>query len=175
MANQSTVASVNEVADSTAIHSSTIPGSPDITKLQVATPSTGNRLMACFVSGKHMKQNEFQNQLVTYSCNLPCRPGTKKQYKVYIKKWIDFCSEREICHTCPTVGQTLDFLKSLYEQGLTYSAINTARSALSSYINFEDGTNLGKQPLASRLLKGILQGKPPTPIYSKAFGMLTFY
>jgi len=54
-----------------------------------------------------------------------------------------------------TVDQALDFFTPLYEQGLTYSAINTARSALSSYIVLEDGTSLGQHQLVSRQLKGI--------------------
>ena len=63
----------------------------------------------------------------------------------------------------------MDFFTHLYEQGLTYSAINTARSALSSYITLEDGTSLGQHPLVSRLLRGIFQSKPPSSRYSEAW------
>ena len=52
----------------------------------------------------------------------------------------------------------LDFVTLLYQQGLTYSAINTARSALSSYITLENGTCVGKHPL---LLT------PPRPKYTE--------
>ena len=61
----------------------------------------------------------------------------------------------------------LDFLTPLYQQGLTYSAINTARSALSSYITLENGTCVGKHPLVPRLMKGIFQEKPPRPKYTE--------
>ena len=61
----------------------------------------------------------------------------------------------------------LDFLTLLYQQGLTYSAINTARSALSSYITLENGACAGKHPLVSRLMKGIFQEKPPRPKYTE--------
>ena len=61
----------------------------------------------------------------------------------------------------------LDFLTLLYQQGLRYSAVNTARSALSSYITLENGTCVGKHPLVSRLLKGIFQEKPPRPKYTE--------
>ncbi|XP_068671322.1 uncharacterized protein [Montipora foliosa] len=61
-------------------------------------------------------------------------------------------------------------ISSLYpEMGLTYSAINTARSALSSYITLEDGISLGQHPLVSRLLRGIFQSKPPSPRYSETW------
>ena len=52
---------------------------------------------------------------------------------------------------------------------LSYSAINTARSALSSYIILPDGTSLGQHRLVSRLLKDIFQTKPPLPRYSETW------
>ena len=61
----------------------------------------------------------------------------------------------------------LDFVTLLYQQGLTYSAINTARSALSSHITLENGTCVGQHPLVSRLMKGIFQEKPPRPKYTE--------
>lgn len=63
----------------------------------------------------------------------------------------------------------MEFFTHLYEQRLTYSAINTARSALSSYIVLEDGTSLGQHRLVSRLLKGIFQSNPPLPRYSETW------
>lgn len=76
-----------------------------------------------------------------------------EQYQAFIQKWSHFCTQRKINHNQPTVEQALDFFTHLYEQGLTYSAINTARSALSSYITLEDSTSLGQHPLVSRLLR----------------------
>ena len=84
-------------------------------------------------------------------------PGTQKQYQVYIKKWSHFCAQKKINHNPPTVEQALDFFTHLYEQCLTYSAINTARSALFSHIALEDGTSLGQHRLVSRLLGGIFR------------------
>ena len=95
------------------------------------------------------------------------RDGTKKQYSTYITKWQKFCNQRQISHIQPSVVSVLDFLTLLYQQGLTYSAINTARSALSSYITLENGTCVGQHPLVSRLMKGIFQEKPPRPKYTE--------
>ena len=122
-------------------------------------------LMACYISGNPMKQEEFWSQLATSSW----RPGTQKQYQVYIQKWSHFCTQRKINHNQPTVEQALDFFTHLYEQGLTYSTINTARNALSSYITLEDSSSLGQHPLVSRLLRGIFQSKPPSPRYSETW------
>ena len=95
------------------------------------------------------------------------RDGTKKQYSTYITKWQKFCNQRQISHIQPSVVYVLDFLTLLYQQGLTYSAINTAQSALSSYITLENGTCVGKHPLVSRLMKGIFQEKLPRPKYTE--------
>ncbi|CAH3177458.1 unnamed protein product [Porites lobata] len=92
---------------------------------------------------------------------------TKKQYSTYLTKWQKFCNQRQISHIQPSVVSVLDFLTLLYQQGLTYSAINTARSALSSYITLENGTCVGKHPLVSQLMKGIFQEKPPRPKYTE--------
>jgi hypothetical protein len=53
----------------------------------------------------------------------------QKQYAPYISKWILFCDKRKINSECPTLNQVLEFLNSLFESGLSYSAINSARSA----------------------------------------------
>ena len=95
------------------------------------------------------------------------RDGTKKKYSTYITKWQKFCNQRQISHIQPSVVYVLDFLTLLYQQGLTYSAINTAQSALSSYITLENGTCVGKHPLVSQLMKGIFQEKPPRPKYTE--------
>lgn len=95
------------------------------------------------------------------------RDGTKKQYSIYISKWQVFCNRRQVNHIQPSVALVLDFLTVLYQQGLTYNAINTARSALSSYVTLEDGTCVGKHPVVSRLTKGIFQEKPPRPKHTE--------
>ena len=116
----------------------------------------------------HIRESYEARGISESTCNLlmpSWRPGTQKQYQVYIQKWSHFCTQRKINHNQPTVEQALDF----FTQGLTYSAINTACSALSSYITLEDGTSLGQHPLVSCLLRGIFQRKPPSPRYSETW------
>ena len=62
------------------------------------------------------------------------RQGTKKQYDTYINQWVEFCCEREITYHAPPMKDTLEFLLQLYNKGLGYSTLNTARSALSNII-----------------------------------------
>lgn len=94
---------------------------------------------------------------------------TKKKYcnSTCIKKWQNFCTPRKINHIQPSLVPVLDFLTALHQQGLTYNAIDTARSALSSSVTLEDGTCVGKHPLVSELRKGIFQEKPPRPKYTE--------
>ena len=94
------------------------------------------------------------------------RGGTKKQYDVYITKWTKCCAERETDQFLPLVVDVLDFLTELYEKGFTYSAINTARRALSSFVQLDDGSSIGKNPLISRLFKwGFPVQGPKTKVY----------
>lgn len=62
------------------------------------------------------------------------RESTKKQYRTYIGKWMSFCCNREINVFEADVNNVLSFLTVLYKSGLGHSCINTARSALSSFI-----------------------------------------
>ena len=95
------------------------------------------------------------------------RAGTKKQYGTYLKKWKRFCAERNINWLNATVEQGIDFLAQLFEQNLSYSAIITARSALSIILTHTDGTSFGDNRLVSRFLKGVFETKPALPKYKK--------
>ncbi len=86
------------------------------------------------------------------------RPGTQKQYTVYINRWTQFCNTRQINPMLPTVTDVLEFLYSLYEHELSYSTINTARSALTSYLM---NTNLRDTPytgLYSSVYQSLYEG-----------------
>ena len=62
----------------------------------------------------------------------------------------------------------LDFLTHLFENGRSYSTINTARSALSTVL-FVDGKPVGTHPLVIRLFKGIYNQRPTVPRYSETW------
>ena len=97
---------------------------------------------------------------------LSWRGGTKKQYDGYIKKWQVFCSEWGTDPVHATVETVLEFLTELYKSGIGYSAINTARSALSAIVNLPDKSPVGQHPLVRRFLKGVFQSRPTTPRYN---------
>lgn len=96
------------------------------------------------------------------------RDGTQKQYNVYLKKWIQFCGERKISKTEVTVNSALMFLTNLYVSGLKYSAINTARCALSS-LNFDSRITIGNHPIIVRFMKGVYESRPIQSKYSSVW------
>ena len=63
------------------------------------------------------------------------------------------------------IGLGLDFLVDLYDSGLGYSSINTARSALSSFGVLETGQSFGSHPLVIRFLKSVYNLRPSMPRY----------
>ncbi|VDI37510.1 Hypothetical predicted protein [Mytilus galloprovincialis] len=88
------------------------------------------------------------------------RSGTQKQYKTYIKKWFIFCLERKEDKFHTSVELVLEFLTYLFECGLSYSALNSARSALSAFGLTFDNVPVGKHPLVIRFLKGVYHLRP---------------
>ena len=94
------------------------------------------------------------------------RQSTGKQYQCYLLKWIEFCQKENIPIAQADVNDGLKFLTYLYQTGVGYSAINTARSALSAVIKSDSFRTFGEHPLVTRFLKGVFELKPSLPRYS---------
>ena len=80
-------------------------------------------------------ENLSKKSLSTHSLDIMLvswRKRTSKQCHTYIKKWTEFCSNRGIRYQEASLGVDIEFLASMYKSGIGYSAINTARSALST-------------------------------------------
>ena len=94
------------------------------------------------------------------------RIGTTKQYQVYLDKWTNFAIARNENPIHPTLANVIKFLTHLYGTGNTYSAINTARLALSVTVDQADSLyTVGEHPLIKRLVKAAFQSRPPLPRY----------
>ena len=94
------------------------------------------------------------------------RTATQKQYQVYLEKWQSFADKRAVDSLHPPVNDVLEFLQELYARGLGYSCLNTARSALSSFIVLDGNITVGNHPLVHRFLKGVFQTRPDSPPYT---------
>jgi hypothetical protein len=86
---------------------------------------------------------------------LSWRTSTQRQYRSYLTKWCTFCCQRQINIFTPTEVVLIEFLTMLYKSGVGYSSINTARSALSSYLTLGKSVSVGQLPLVKRFLKGV--------------------
>lgn len=95
------------------------------------------------------------------------RPTTHKQYSTYLKAWFSHCNARNLQpYSCP-VPLVIDFLHALRtERNLGYSALNTARSALSSILFPYDNVPFGQHPLVKDYLRGAYNLNPPRPRYT---------
>ena len=98
------------------------------------------------------------------------RHSSKEQYETYLKQWELFCKSRGVNHQKSSLSIGLDFLHALHLRGLSYSAINTARSALSSFMLLgSNNVEFGSHKLVSRFMKGIFNTKPSLPRYSNIY------
>ena len=101
--------------------------------------------------------------------------GSKSTYQNYINKWAEFCKVRNLNQFKSTIQDGADFLVELYETGVGYSVINTARSALSAYLCQIDGYDFGKHPVISKVLKGVFRNRPSLPRYVVTYNIDTVF
>ena len=96
--------------------------------------------------------------------------GTIKQYQVYLNHWLSYCRDKGISPITLNVSEGINFLSELYlKRNLGYSAVNTARSALSNIMENKEGYSFGSHPLVKRLLSGMFRKRPALPRYSTTF------
>ena len=89
----------------------------------------------------------------------------QKYHQTCHQPWQEFCRSRRINPITASLEDGLKFLYQQYENGLSYSGINTARSARSTVLFLPDGGSFGNHPLVSRLLKGVFESRPSLPRY----------
>ena len=93
--------------------------------------------------------------------------GTQKHYKCYLQKWEQHCCERSINPISPKVGTAIDFLHEFYKEGLSYSTLNTVRSALSIVVQPIDNFTFGNHPLVTRYMQGVFVNRPALSRYKQ--------
>ena len=92
--------------------------------------------------------------------------STYAQYQTYWDRWAVFCKDAEIDQEQPPIAPVLNFLQECRENyNLGYSAVNTARSAL-SLVADHNGVPVGQHDDMSTFLKGVRNQTPHLPRYS---------
>ena len=94
------------------------------------------------------------------------RPSTLRQYSVYLNRWTLFCVEHSVDPLHRDELLALEFLRKLYKQGYGYSALNTARSALSTIF---DSPSFGDSPLVTRFMRSVYNTRPNLPRYNSTW------
>lgn len=92
--------------------------------------------------------------------------GTVKQYDSALRRWYQFCTLNHVDCWRPTITDILSFLCKLYEDGLGYSSINTAKSAISNILGNLDNFCIGQHPLVIKFMKGLTRLRPPAARYN---------
>ena len=60
----------------------------------------------------------------------------------------------------------MNYLSTLFDEGLQYRTVNAHRSAISAYHNFINGEPIGKHSKMCALQTGIFNERPPQPCYT---------
>ena len=66
-----------------------------------------------------------------------------------------FCEREKVNSFNPAVNYVIKFLSEIFQGGLGYNAINTAKSAISSLTAMVSNVEIGSNTLVQRFMKGI--------------------
>ena len=94
------------------------------------------------------------------------RQSSQSSYKTYFKKWFLYSKLNKVSFLNPCDSEALSFLTKLFEDGCSYSQINSARSALSLLFALEKSNQWGSLHLVKRFMKGVFELRPVMPKYS---------
>ena len=94
------------------------------------------------------------------------RSSTRKAYQSAWSCWSRWCAKGKIYPVSAPLSKILEFLAIAFSDGLAYRSINVLRSALSSTHSRIDNFLVGQHPPVTKLMKGILNCRPPKPRYS---------
>ena len=93
------------------------------------------------------------------------RQSSLSGYELSWKKWSGWCNRRTVNPFRCTLVSILDYLRSLFQEGLEYNLIGVHRSAISAYHEKVDGIPVGQHPLVTSLMAGIFNLRPPQRRY----------
>ena len=164
LAGSSLVANTSENATKTPITSpiNSLHASVATQSEQNAPSSSQTEIEGLSFIRQNFKDQGIKNRATLRILMQSYRSSTLKQYNVFIKKWVQFCRLKSEDPNIRNIPLVLEFLRHLFEQGLSYSSINTARSSLSSIFS---SPPVGENPLVIRFLRGIYNIKPNLPKY----------
>ena len=115
---------------------------------------------------REMFKRKGSNKKLTKFLMKGWKSTSLNQYNVYLKRWILFCKEHNVNPLDRDNILALNFLRKLYNQGYSHSAISTAKSALSSIFGKEKNLPaFGQTDLTIRFMKSVYNSRPSLPRY----------
>ena len=118
------------------------------------TQESQNASLSCF--RERCALQGFSERAIDIMC-ASWTKGSADQYRYYLKRWYNFCFGEEINPVSAATKEVLQFLTFLFDNGEGYSAINTARSALSTIIEDIHGVPIGRATAVRRFMKGVFK------------------
>ena len=88
--------------------------------------------------------------------------STVRQYEGCLKKWMIFAKDKKFDMYNPHSIDVIDFLTLQFKEGASYGTLNSSRSAISLITN----SDISKDTLISRFLRGCFKKRPTKPKYS---------
>ena len=104
-----------------------------------------------------VSKETFQSLLVRW------RKGTYLMYQSRWKQWSSWCQRREVDPISCEIQPFLDFITSLFQEGLQDCSINLICSTISTTHLLVDGVPVGQHPLVKQLFRGVFNSRPPQP------------
>lgn len=91
--------------------------------------------------------------------------STLKQYECSLKRWWEYAHSFDMDIFNSKTIDIIKFLTKLFEEGASYSSLNTARSAISLI----SVCNINKDGMIPRFLKGTFKQRPAKPKYDSTW------
>ena len=95
--------------------------------------------------------------------------GTNTTYQSAWGRWTRWCLQRDLNPFSCGVKPFVNFIASLFQEGLQHRSVNTIRSAVSVTHDRSEGLPLGQHPVVTRIMKGIYNSRPPKPKYTSTW------
>lgn len=97
------------------------------------------------------------------------RPKTRAQYEVYLRQWKTYCLVHGVDHKNPPLRKIHNFLLARFKSGVTFSAVNSARCALSAFYLDKSPVTVGAHWMTSKVMMGIRNRPPPKSRYQSTW------
>ncbi len=88
-------------------------------------------------------------------------PSTRKLYALKWRLFTSWCGDRQLDPVNCPISTVLEFLQACFSAGLTHSTLKVYVAAIAAYHAPLGGQSVGKDPLVTCFLRGMMRLRPP--------------